>query len=127
MTDNEVLNLILSEMQGMKTDIQTFKSDMQDMKTDMQDMKSDMQNMKADMLDMKSDIQNLKTDMLDVKSDIRKLNVRVDNLESQLKQTERNLRKEIHKECSLVLDEVEKVHAILDKHKADKTMHPAWL
>ena len=106
MTDNEVLNLILSEMQGMKTDIRTFKSDMQD---------------------MKSDIQNLKTDMLDVKSDIRKLNVRVDNLESQLKQTERNLRKEIHKECSLVLDEVERVHTILDKHKADKTMHPAWL
>ena len=106
MTDNEVLNLILSEMQGMKTDIQTFKSDM---------------------LDMKSDIQNLKADMQDVKSDIRKLNVRVDNLESQLKQTERNLRKEIHKECSLVLDEVERVHAILDKHKADKTMHPAWL
>ncbi len=106
MTDNEVLNLILSEMQGMKTDIRTFKSDMQD---------------------MKSDIQNLKTDMQDVKSDIRKLNVRVDNLESQLKQTERNLRKEIHKECSLVLDEVERVHTILDNHKADKTMHPAWL
>ena len=120
MTDNEVLNLILSEMQGMKTDIQTFKSDMLD-------MKSDMQNMKTDMQDVKSDIQNLKTDMQDVKSDIRKLNVRVDNLESQLKQTERNLRKEIHKECSLVLDEVERVHAILDKHKADKTMHPAWL
>ena len=113
MTDNEVLNLILSEMQGMKTDIQTFKSDMLDMKSDMQDMKSD--------------IQNLKADMQDVKSDIRKLNVRVDNLESQLKQTERNLRKEIHKECSLVLDEVERVHTILDKHKADKTMHPAWL
>ncbi len=106
MTDNEVLNLILSEMQGMKTDIRTFKSDMQD---------------------MKSDIQNLKTDMQDMKSDIRKLNVRVDNLESQLKQTERNLRKEIHKECSLVLNEVERVHTILDKHKADKTMHPAWL
>ena len=85
MTDNEVLNLILSEMQGMKTDIQ------------------------------------------DMKSDIRKLNVRVDNLELQLKQTERNLRKEIHKECSLVLDEVERVHAILDKHKADKTMHPVLL
>ena len=92
MTDNEVLNLILSEMQGMKTDIRTFKSDMQDMKSDMQSMKTDMQDMK-----------------------------------SQLKQTERNLRKEIHKECSLVLDEVERVHTILDKHKADKTMHPAWL
>lgn len=104
MTDNEVLNLILSEMQGMKTDIRTFKTDMQD---------------------MKSDIQNLKTDMQDVKSDIRKLNVRVDNLESQLKQTERNLRKEIHKECSLVLDEVERVHRILDEHKSDKKAHSA--
>lgn len=120
MADNEVLNLILSEMQGMKTGIQTLK-------TDMQDMKADIQNMKADMQDMKADIQNLKTDMVDVKADIRKLNVRVDNLELQLKQTEHSLRKEIHKECSLVLDEVERVHTILDKHKADKTMHPAWL
>ena len=100
MTDSEKLDLILIEMQGMKTDIQ----DLQGMKTDMQGMKTDIQGMKAD---------------------IRSMNIRIDNLESQMKQTEQTLRKEIRKECGLVLDEVERVHSILDRHKADKSVHTA--
>ncbi len=83
MTDNEKLDLILSEMQNMRIDIQ--------------DMKADMQSM----------------------------NNRIDNVESQIKQTERVLKNEIRKECGLVLDEVERVHSILDKHKSDKTVHSA--
>ena len=83
MTDNEKLDLILSEMQNMRIDIQ---------------------DMKADMLSM---------------------NNRIDNVESQIKQTERVLKNEIRKECGLVLDEVERVHSILDKHKSDKTVHSA--
>ena len=90
MTDSEKLNLIITEIQGMKTD-------MKDMKTDMQDMKTDMQGM----------------------------NSRIDNLELHMKQMERNLKNEIHKECALVLDEVERVHDILDRHKEDKTVHTA--
>ncbi len=78
MTDSEKLNLIITEIQGMKTD-------MQDMKTDMQGMNS-----------------------------------RIDILELHMKQMERNLKNEIHKECALVLDEVERVHRILDEHKSDK-------
>lgn len=76
MTDSEKLDLILSEMQGMK---------------------ADMQNM----------------------------NSRIDNVESQIKQTERVLKNEIRKECELVLDEIERVHTILDSHKADKSAHSA--
>ena len=83
MTDSEKLDLILSEMQGMKAD--------------MQNMKVDMQNM----------------------------NSRIDNVESQIKQTERVLKNEIRKECELVLDEIERVHTILDSHKADKSAHSA--
>ncbi len=76
MTDGEKLDLILSEIQGMK---------------------ADMQNM----------------------------NSRIDNVESQIKQTERVLKNEIRKECELVLDEVERVHTILDSHKANKSAHTA--
>lgn len=39
MTDSEKLNLLLSDMQSMKTDMQDMKTDMQDMKTDMQELK----------------------------------------------------------------------------------------
>lgn len=76
MTDSEKLDMILSEMQGMKSDMQS-------------------------------------------------MNGRIDNLESQLKQTERVLKNEIRKECALVLDEVERVHDILDKHKQDRAAHTA--
>ena len=36
MTDSEKLDLLLSEMQSMKTDMQDMKADMQNMKADMQ-------------------------------------------------------------------------------------------
>ena len=80
MTNSEKIDLLLAEMQGMKSDMQSMKSDMRGMKSDMQDMKF-------------------------------------------IKQTERVLRNEIKKEFGLVLDEIERVHSILDKHKADASMH----
>jgi chromosome segregation ATPase len=95
MTNSEKIDLLLAEMQGMKSDMQSMKSDMRGMKSDMQDMKFNLQNM----------------------------NNKIDTLESQIKQTERVLRNEIKKEFGLVLDEIERVHSILDKHKADASMH----
>lgn len=83
MTDSEKLDLILSEMQGMKGEIKILNEK----------------------------VSGLEKDMIDVKAD--------------LKQTERVLKNEIRKECGLVLDEVEGVHDILDKHKENKTAHTA--
>lgn len=39
MTDSEKLDMIIADIQGMKSDIQGMKSDMQGMKTDMQELK----------------------------------------------------------------------------------------
>ena len=72
-----------------------------------------------------SEIQGMKTDIQGMKTDIQGINNRIDSLESQMKQTERVLKDEIRKECAIVLDEVERVHKILDKHKADKSVHTA--
>lgn len=60
MTDNNKLDLILAEIQGIKPEMQGMKSEMQDMKSEMRDMKSEMQDMKSEMQDMKSEIQDLK-------------------------------------------------------------------
>lgn len=90
MTDSEKMDLLLAEMQSMKTEMQGMKTEIQAMKTDMRSMSS-----------------------------------RIDSVETQVKQTERVLKNEIRKECALVLDEVERVHGILDKHKADTTKHTA--
>ena len=59
MTDSEKLDLLLAEMQNMKSDMQDMKSDMQNMKSDMQDMKSDMQNVKNDLNDVKQKVTNI--------------------------------------------------------------------
>ena len=71
------------------------------------------------------DMQGMKADMQGMKADMQCMNKRIDNLELQMKQTEQNLKHEIRKECGLVLDEVERVHSILDRHKADKSVHTA--
>ena len=66
MTENQILNLILSEITGIKTDMQDMKTNMQDMKTDMQDMKYDMQNMQTDIQDMKIDIRDLRQRIVNI-------------------------------------------------------------
>lgn len=48
-------------------------------------------------------VTNLENDMVDVKTDLRRL----------------------HRDADFILNEVERVHDILDKHKNDKTAHTA--
>ena len=53
------------------------------------------------------------------------MNDRMDGLELQIKSTERVLRNEIKKSETLILDEVERVHTILDNHRHDLNAHTA--
>ena len=53
------------------------------------------------------------------------INERLDGLELQLKSTERTLKNQIVKSESLILDEVERVHMILDEHTHDTKKHTA--
>lgn len=56
---------------------------------------------------------------------MKSMNERMDNLELQIKQSERILKNEIRNSENLILDEVERVHKILDSHKNDDTKHIA--
>lgn len=51
--------------------------------------------------------------------------MRMDSVELQIKSTERNLKNQIMKSESLILDEVERVHMILDDHIHDTKKHTA--
>lgn len=104
MTDSDKLDVILTEIIDMNTDIRGMKSDILGVKTEIQGMKSDMQNMQ---------------------SDIKTLNTRMDSLEFQIKSTERVLRNQITKSETLILGEVERVHLILDQHIHNQTIHTA--
>lgn len=54
-----------------------------------------------------------------------KVDTRLDNLERQIKRTERTLKAEIINSENLILDEVSRVHRILNEHAKDKTKHIA--
>lgn len=79
MSDNEKLDLILSEMQDMKSDIQGMKSEMQGMKSEMQSMKSEMQGMESEMQGMKSDMQSMKSEIQETKQHTRNIELHLEN------------------------------------------------
>lgn len=66
MTTDEKIDLLITEVQGMK-------SEMQGMKAEMQGMKSEMQGMKADIQGIKTEMQGMKTEMHGMKEDIAAL------------------------------------------------------
>ena len=103
-------------------DLQAIKGLLQ---TELQPVKDDISVLKEDVSSLKEDVSTLREDVTSLKQETLELNRRIDNLELQTKQTEHVLRNEIRKSEYLILDEVERVHAILDKHKSDTTKHTA--
>ncbi len=75
-------------------------SEMHDMKSGMHDMKSGMHDMKSEIHDMKKDIYSLKYQLVRSTAELKTMD-------------------------EAILNEVERVHGILDKHKADKSVHTA--
>ena len=72
MSENEKLDLILSEMKEMKKDIN-------DVKNDTNEMKNDISNMKNDISNMKNDIDNMKNDINDLKQKVTKIDLTIEN------------------------------------------------
>lgn len=77
----------------------------------------------SDMMDKKLEPINVQVAIIN--EQMQAINERMDGLELQIKSTERNLKNQIMKSESLVLDEVERVHTILDAHKQDTKKHTA--
>lgn len=66
---------------------------------------------------MEKDVSELKADMVEVKADIVELKKDVTAMKGEIVH--------LHRYSDLILDEVERVHGILDMHKADKRVHTA--
>lgn len=71
-------------------------------------------SMENDISGLKEDVSILKEDVSILKRDYKKLNNKLNKSVKELKAMD-----------SMILDEVERVHAILDLHKMDKTVHTA--
>lgn len=101
MTDTKKLDLLLSGMQQINQRIEGLEGQM---------------NLRMDSLEQRMDGLDQRIDGLEQ---------RMDGLELQIESTQRALKNEIRKSEALILDEVERVHIILEKHKEDSVKHIA--
>ena len=70
MTDSQKLDLILSEILGVKEDVAGLKEDVTGLKEDVAGLKEDVAVLKTDVAGLKEDVAVLKTDVADLKKDV---------------------------------------------------------
>lgn len=102
MSERELLQMILSEVQNTNTGLNDVKSEIADIKTDVSALKTDVSALKTDVSALKTDVSALKTDVDDLK-------LRAALIETTLeKGTNRNIRiiAEGHTDLSRKLDHV---------------------
>ncbi|MBQ3544811.1 MAG: hypothetical protein IJA34_07500 [Lachnospiraceae bacterium] len=96
MTDREILELLLKKTT-------TIEDDVTGLKCQVGEMKDEINELKCETKEMKDEINGLKCETKEIKGQIIELK-RMD---------------------FLILDEVERVHELLNKHKEDRTVHTA--
>ena len=109
MSERELLQMILSEVQNTNTGLNDIKSEIADIKTDVSALKTDVSALKTDVSALKTDVSALKTDVSALKTDIDNLKLRAALIETTLeKGTNRNIRiiAEGHTDLSRKLDHV---------------------
>ncbi|OUO28869.1 hypothetical protein [Eubacterium sp. An3] len=123
MSERELLQMILSEVQNantglndvkseiadLKTDVSALKTDVSALKTDVSALKIDVSALKTDVSALKTDVSALKTDVSALKTDVDDLKLRTALIETTLEnETNRNIKiiAEGHTDLSRKLDHV---------------------
>ena len=123
MSERELLQMILSEVQNantglndvkseiadLKTDVSALKTDVSVLKTDVSALKTDVSALKTDVSALKTDVSALKTDVSALKTDVDDLKLRTALIETTLEnETNRNIKiiAEGHTDLSRKLDHV---------------------
>ena len=109
MSERELLQMILSEVQNANTGLNDVKSEIADLKTDVSALKTDVSALKTDVSALKIDVSALKTDVSALKTDVDDLKLRTALIETTLEnETNRNIKiiAEGHTDLSRKLDHV---------------------
>jgi len=107
MTDSEKLDLLIVKVGTIETDVSGLKTDVANLKEDVSELKTDVSGLKEKVGGLETDVGSLKTNFN---------NFRLQMLKSTA---------ELKTMDDMILDEIERVHAILDKHISDKSLHTA--
>ena len=117
MTDSQKLDLLIHKVSNLGENMSEMKGEIRVLKEDMSEVKGEILVLKKDMSEVKEEIRVLKEDMSKVKGeisvlkeDIAKMYIKFDGL---------------RRYDFLILDEVERVHAILNRHMNNKSAHLA--
>lgn len=95
MTDSQKLDLLLSEMKEIKTDVRTLKEDVQTLKSDVQTLKSDVQTLKGKVQTLAEDVSVLKQKVSSLEDKVDGLSQRTDTMEDNIVQINLILENEI--------------------------------
>lgn len=93
MTDSQKLDLILTELQGVKGDVKVLKSDVEGLKGDVKGLKSDVEGLKGDVKGLKGDVQGLKIELQNVKSEIQGMKSEMRDMKSDIKALKDDVRR----------------------------------
>lgn len=84
MTDSQKLDLLLSEMKEVKTDVRTLKDDVQTLKGDVQTLKGDVRTLKDDVQTLKKDVSTLNKRVSTLEEKVISLDGKVSTLEEKV-------------------------------------------
>lgn len=84
MSERELLQMILSEVQNANTGLNDVKSEIADLKTDVSALKNDVSALKTDVSALKTDVSALKTDVSALKTDVSALKIDVSALKTDV-------------------------------------------
>ncbi|MFC5450104.1 histidine kinase [Paenibacillus aestuarii] len=65
----QLLQQILTELKGIKTDQQSMRIDIQELKIDVQELKTSQQSMRVDIQELKTGQQKLEAEIIEIKKD----------------------------------------------------------
>ena len=104
MTDSQKLDLILSEVIGMKGDVAVLKEDMAVLKEDVAVLKEDVAILKEDVAVLKEDVAVLKEDVAVLKEKVSVLEQRVTGIEQRVTGIEVHLENQTDKNIQLIAE-----------------------
>ncbi|WP_238724020.1 hypothetical protein [Diplocloster agilis] len=108
---------------GLKTEIAGMQTEITGLKTEITGLKTEITGIKTEIAGMQTEITGIKTEITGLKKEI--VGIKVELSQKADKKDIEYLKNQIRKSERLLLDEVERVHEILDMHIKDTTRHTA--
>ena len=104
MSERELLQMILSEVQNANTGLNDVKSEIADLKTDVSALKTDVSALKTDVSALKTDVSALKIDVSALKTDVSALKTDVDDLKLRTALIETTLENETNRNIKIIAE-----------------------